>query len=227
MSKKNFDYCPKKAAFRKECVANPIIEIFGGPLPEDKIIVDTAGEYSKNVKATACYQLLKTGAITSTTQFVGVDNESKSGSNGIVKTNALHYGPDCRWHIPCVCDEIQNFCLKNRDRIGFISLDLQALAPNCFYVFESTLQAMQGSSHKFGICFNSIFSLPWNMKENLIKNGLVEEAMETEFQRYQEDNYSFVNLLQNYNPMSWFWYEGCGKSQTILGSLVFERKLPL
>jgi len=224
MAKKDFNYCPKKAAFRKECISKPILEIFSGPLPEDKIIVDTAGEYSKNVKATACYQLLKAGAITSTTQFMGVDNESKSGSDGVVKTNTLRYGQGCRWHIPCVCDEIQNFCLSNRDRIGFISLDLQALAPNCFFVFERTLQAMQGASHKFGICFNSIFSLPWNMQENLVKNGLVEEAMETEFQRYQEANPFFVDLLQSYIPMSWFWYEGCGKSQTILGSFVFVKE---
>lgn len=224
MSKKDFDYCPKKASFRRECIANPIKQIFGGTLPTDKIIVDTAGEYSPNIKATAFYQLLKAGAISCSEQFMGVDNESKSGNVGIVKTNNMRYGEHCRWHIPCVCDEIQNFCLNNRDRIGFISLDLQALAPNCFFVLENTLKAMKGVGHRFGICFNSIYSLPWNMDENLVKTGLVEESMETQLQKYQALSPSFVELLQDYKPLSWFWYEGCGKSQTILGSLVFVKE---
>lgn len=220
---KSFDYCPKKAAFRKECVINPISKM-SGRIHDNLMILETAGRYSDDIRATSYYQYLKSGIIKGSSQFLGVDDESKCGETSIVGDNIERYGQGKKWFIPCECDKIQNACYKYRESVGFINLDLQAMCYNCYHVLKESLMAMEGVNQKFGVCFNSIFETPWCERQRYVpKDGTVQESMAKFLNKMQDDNY-LKKRLDDFIPVSWFWYDGTDKSSTILGAYVFWSK---
>lgn len=220
---KSFDYCPKKAAFRRECVISPVSKMTGR-IHNNLMIIETAGRYSDNIRATSYYQYLKSGIIKGPNQFLGVDDESKCGETSIVEDNIARYGNGNKWFIPCECDKIQNSCAKYRDSVGFVNLDMQAMCYNCYHVLKETLVSMEGAKQKFGICFNSIFETPWRESQRYVaKDGTVQEAMAKFLILMQQDDY-LKERLKDFNPVSWFWYDGTEKSKTILGAYVIWSK---
>jgi len=205
-----------------------------GKLPKPLKIVDTAGQYSKNIRATAFWQLLRSGVISDSSQFIGIDDQSTFSDNAIVETNIKNYGEGKKWHIPCESGKIQQYCLDHAGEIGFIDLDLQSMPGKTLAVLSDTISAMKGVKHRFGICLNSLFSCPWNRSEELVgRERTVEEAMVELIENLDNPNYRFFDSflaeqLAEYDLMKGFWYDGTStkesRSSCILGAYVFWKK---
>lgn len=222
MPKKDFDYCSKKAEFRKICMADPIKKIFG-KMPDGMVIADTAGEYSEEIRATAFWQLLRHGAITSPSQFMGVDDDSKCGKDSIVRLNQMRYGKGCKWEIPCVSDKIESYVAINKEKIGFVSLDLQSLPCNCIRVLVSVLESLRGCGHPYGVGFNAIYSAPHNKSVDLIGDSSVKAAVLREFGRACKMFPSLERALrEQVEPMWGYSYPGTGNSATVMACVVFR-----
>jgi len=211
---------------RFKSVIEPIKKHFG-KLPDDRIILSTAGLYSRDKTRLEIYQYLRAGIIRFHKQFLGVDNGmcNSKGQIDLITENKRRYGEHTKYYVPFEQGDIAATCYKHGEKIGFINLDLQNGIPLAFPIFIRVLKYMQ-NFNGFGISFNSMLSTGYNTYLNHFET--VREGMERLFNENLEErsflDSSVTDLIKQYRLVAMDAYDGTGLSSTVMGTYIFIKE---
>lgn len=222
---KNFSDDSKDKSRRKS-VIEPIKQHLG-KIPDDKIIISTAGLYSSDKTRLEIYQYLRAGIIRFHRQFLGVDNGMCDGKKtvDIITENRKRYGEHTKYYVPFEQGNIEDLCYKYRDKIGFINLDLQNGTPLSFPIFIKVLKYMR-DFHGFGIAFNSMLSTSYTTyigHFETVRDGMERLFNDQVAERTALDS-SIPALLEPYRLVAMDAYDGTGNSSSVMGTYIFIKE---
>jgi len=218
----------KKYLSRLKTVINPVLRVFpNNRLPDNKMIVTTAGFYSLNKDSLEMSQYLKAGIITKHSQFLGVDNNlcNADGKINIPEANERNYGIHTDYYVPFEKKEIVVACDEYKDRISFINLDLQNEIDIAFETFINILDIMI-DQNDFIISFNSMLATGWRSRLGhfeTVKDGMPRLWLKNIKDYSNKKARCLISLLKPYKILLGYAYDGSGESSSVMGTYVFYK----